>query len=270
MIAAVIQYDIRPGKVDENRQKALCHLEQAAAQGADVALLPELWNCGYDLPHLADLAEDLHGESIGLVQELAKKHRMHVFAGSIAELKDGQYYNTQCAINDMGEMIAVYRKVHLFNPRLDEGKYFRAGDGWTLAQTPWGAVGLALCYDLRFPEFSRNLVLRGANMLTFPAQWPGVRLNEWHILCQGRAVENRCFVLAANRIGTDMLENGEFVYEGGSRIIAPDGRILADAGDKEGAFSAELDWDTLHAIRQRNNVFSDRRPILDEIDNSSL
>ncbi|MDR2711942.1 MAG: carbon-nitrogen family hydrolase [Clostridiales bacterium] len=270
MKAAVIQFDIRPGEVEVNRRKALQYLEEAAAQGAGAALLPELWNCGYDLPDLPDLAENLRGESIGLVQKLAAQYKMYIFAGTIAERKDGNYYNTQAVINNKGEIIAKYRKVHLFNPRLAEGKYFHSGDKWALAHTPWGPVGLATCYDLRFPEFSRNLALRGAEMLVFPAQWPGIRLDEWRILCQARAVENQCFVLAANRTGTDMLEGGEFVYEGGSLIVAPNGHILADAGDREGVFPAELDWGLLQAIRQRNNVFADRRPILDEIDDSQV
>ncbi|MCL1874446.1 MAG: carbon-nitrogen family hydrolase [Clostridiales bacterium] len=270
MKAAVIQFDVRPGEVAANRDKALGYLEEAAAQGAQVALLPELWNCGYDLPNLSSLAENLRGESINLVQKLAVRHKIYVFAGTIAERKDGHYYNTQAVINNKGEIIAKYRKVHLFNPRLGEGKYFHSGDKWALAHTPWGPVGLATCYDLRFPEFSRNLALRGAEMLVFPAQWPGIRLDEWRILCQARAVENQCFVLAANRTGTDMLEGGEFVYEGGSLIVAPNGHILADAGDREGVFPAELDWGLLQAIRQRNNVFADRRPILDEIDDSQV
>ncbi|MGI5891954.1 MAG: carbon-nitrogen family hydrolase [Bacillota bacterium] len=267
MKAAVLQFNIQSGDVEGNRKKASDLIIQAAEQGAELVLLPELWNCGYALDRLSELAETSRGSSIRMLQKLAKKNNLFIIGGSIGEKKDGKFFNTSFAINQEGNIVSKYRKVHLFSLGLEEHKYFSPGGEWVLTQTPWFTVGMMVCYDLRFPEFARNLVMRGARLLTIPAQWPTSRETDWRILCQARAIENQCFVMSANRTGTDI--NG-LEYNGASLIINPWGRIVVDAKDKSGAFVAELDLSMLEEENQKIDVFGDRRAILDEIDDSQI
>ncbi|MGI6360793.1 MAG: carbon-nitrogen family hydrolase [Bacillota bacterium] len=264
MKAGVIQFDIQGGDVAGNRQKAAKLVIDAAKQGADLVLLPELWNCGYALKYLDELAETSDGESIKMLQDLAREHEIFIIGGSIGEKKEDKFYNTSVAINQKGEIVQKYRKVHLFSLGLEEHKYFTPGDQWKWVQTPWIKTGMIICYDLRFPEFMRNLVLRGAKLITVPAQWPTARLSDWRVLCQARAIENQCFLLSANRTGVD----GEIEYSGGSMIIDSWGKVLVDAQDECGAFVSELDLSLLE--RNKTDVLNNRRPILDEIDDSQI
>ncbi|MCL2678521.1 MAG: carbon-nitrogen family hydrolase [Clostridiales bacterium] len=265
MKAALLQLNIRRGEAEHNRNLARRHLEEAAAQGANIAVLPELWNCGYLLPELPRLAETLSGASVSLLREAAAKLGLFIFGGSIAEKKDGKFYNTSVAIDAKGEIVAKYRKAHLFQTGLREHDYFAAGDRWVLAETPWLKAGMILCYDVRFPEFCRNLVLRGAKMLVVPAQWPRTREAAWRALCTARAVENGCFVLAANRAGLDGLD-----YHGESMIISPRGEILGSLRDSEGLVLAELDPAMIEEERGEIRALAGRRRILDEIDDSQI
>ncbi len=265
--AAVIQFDIIAGDVAGNRQKAERYLRQAAQEGAELALLPELWNCGYQLEHLDDLAENLRGPSIQFLRQLAKELHLAIVGGSIAEKKEGRFYNTSPFINRKGELVEKYRKIHLFSLGLMENEFFTPGDEWVLAEQPPFKIGFQVCYDLRFPELSRNLALRGARLLTVPAQWPKARERDWRIFLQARAIENQCFILAANRTGFD--DYMSIPYSGASVIVSPFGDFLADGQDQEGAFVADLDEELVEKVA-RIDVFGDRRRIVDEIDDNLL
>lgn len=271
MKAAVIQYNIHAGNSKANRDKAATLLAEAGKMGAEIVLLPELWNCGYDLDHLKDLAETSRGASTKMLQKAAKEHHMFIIGGSMAEKKDGKYYNTSLAINQDGDIVQKYRKAHLFSLGLHEDRYFTAGNKWVQTETPWCNVGLMICYDLRFPEFARNLALRGAKLLTIPSQWPKSRDEGRHILCRARAIENRCFVMSANPVGIDG-GNG-IKYAGGSMIIDPYGKILVEGPDEEGVYLSDIDlspWLGLDGQSPDIDVFADRRAILDEIDDSQI
>jgi len=262
---ASIQFDVILGDVAANQKKAASLIEKAASCGAQIVLLPELWNCGYILDELPRLAEGKSGKSITLMQKLATKHKIYIFAGSIAEKKDGKYYNTSYAINDRGDIIAKYRKAHLFSLGLREKEYFTPGDDWILVDTPYLRVGMLICYDLRFPEFCRNLALRGAELLVVPAEWPKSRLVDWQLFCKVRAIENQCFLLASDRTGED-----DFAYPGSSAIISPRGDIIAEAGEEEGFIIGDLDLALLKSTRENLPMLADRRSILDEVDDSQI
>lgn len=262
---AAVQFDVVLGDVEANQKKAAALVEEAAARGAQIVLLPELWNCGYLLDELPRLAEGKSGKSITLMRKLAAKHKIYIFAGSIAEKKDGKYYNTSYAINDRGDIIAKYRKAHLFSLGLREKEYFSSGDDWILVDTPFLRVGMLICYDLRFPEFCRNLALRGAELLVVPAEWPKSRLTDWQLFCKVRAIENQCFVLASDRTGED-----EFAYPGASAIISPRGDIIAEAGAEEGFIIGDLELALLQSTREKIPMLLDRRRILDEVDDSQI
>ena len=266
--AALVQFDIRPGEVALNEATAERLLDECAACGAELAVLPELWNVGYDLPRLPELAQDLRGSSARLLARLARKHGMYIFGGTIAEKRGGRFYNTALIYNDKGELIQKYRKIHLFPNGLEEDKYFEPGDEWCLVDTPWGRFGVAVCYDLRFQATIQNLALRGAETLVVCAQWPTVRMDHWYLLSQARAVENQMFVLACNRTGSD--RSGK--YPGCSLAADALGKVLCGGPEAsgQGILLADFDYSRLDKIRSSIPVYRDRKPILDELDDSQL
>lgn len=266
MRIAIIQFSVCPGNIKLNEQTTARLIEQAAACRANVIVLPELWNCGYDLAHLPRLAQDSQGSSISLLKKLALKYGIFIFGGSFAEKKNGAFYNTAMVIDQKGLVAGKYRKIHLFPLGLEEDKYFSSGEEWGLVETPWGLAGVALCYDIRFPELVRNLVLRGARYLVVPAQWPESRLDHWITLCKARAIENQVFLFAANRTGQDE----KITYPGTSLIISPWGHVIKSGSGEPEIVIADIDFNEIEEARGILPVFSDRRGILDEIDNSQV
>lgn len=266
--AALVQFDIHPGEVRLNEATAERLIAKSAELGAELAVLPELWNVGYDLPHLDTLAQDMEGSSAKMLARLAREYGMYIFGGTIAEKRGGKYYNTALVYNDRGELIKKYRKIHLFPNGLAEDKYFEPGDEWGLVDTPWGRFGLVVCYDLRFQATMQNLALRGAETFVVSAQWPTVRADHWYLLSQARAVENQAFVLACNRTGHDA--SGK--YPGCSVAVDALGKVLCGGPEAKqpGVLLAELDYSRMGKIRSSIPVYDDRKMILDEIDDSTL
>lgn len=267
--AALVQFDIRPSQVHLNESTAAELIAKSAELGADVVVLPELWNVGYDLERLPQLAQNIpNGSSTQMLCNLAKQYGIYIFGGTIAEQKGDKFYNTALVINDMGEIICKYRKLHLFPKGLREQDYFTPGDEWGLVETPWGLFGVAVCYDLRFPATIQNLTLRGANTIIVPAQWPTVRADHWLMLNQARAIDNQVFVLGCNRTGRDA--SGK--YPGWSVAVDPLGHVLAGGKEAEspGVLLADIDYGQMSKIRSAIPVYNDRLRIVDEIDDSIL
>ncbi|MDO4541930.1 MAG: carbon-nitrogen family hydrolase [Bacillota bacterium] len=261
---SVIQSDIIAGDIGVNEVKAEIAIKKCAAAGADVVVLSELWNCGYDLKNLPAIAQKEKDSSMSLLKALAEEYGINIVGGSIAERQDGAYYNMLPLINRRGKITEKYRKAHLFSLGLEEEKYFNSGDQWGLGEIDGIVVGLMLCYDLRFPEFCRNLALRGAKIVFVPAQWPLERIAQWRILLQSRAVENQVFVVGVNRVGKSELS----LYSGHSLIIDPYGNILAEGSEEEEILSGVLDMELIDICRTKIPSLNDRLNILDEIDNN--
>ena len=266
MKAAIIQMTVTPGQIAANEAKAMAMAEEAARAGSDFIVLPELWSSGYDLGHLAEFAVPLadHG-GIAKMQRLAKEYGIFIAAGSVATVKDGAYYNTAVLIDADGEIIGMYDKSHLFPLGLQEDQYFTAGRDFCLVDTPWGRVGLILCYDIRFPAFCRNLALRGAEIVVVPAQFGAPRIQHWNTLAVARAIENQCFVLACNVTGEK--ETG---CNGSSLIISPWGEVIAHGDEREQILYGELDLQQIEKVRRTIPVFRQRQVGLDEIDNKKI
>lgn len=267
MRVAAIQFDIIAGDVEGNRAKAEQYLRQAAAEGAELALLPGLWNCGYILPELERVAETLQGPTVRFLQKLAAELKMYIVGGSIAELRDGNYYNTSVLVDPNGDMLKKYRKAHLFKLGLHEKDYFTAGNDWALWDLPQIRLGMTICYDLRFPEMNRNLSLRGARLFTCPTQWPTSRVEDMHLFLRVRAMENHSFYINANACGYDAYN--QLQYPGRSTIVSPLGKVILEASADPGAYVADLDFELLEKAKHID-VFADRRRILDEIDDNML
>lgn len=262
---AAIQFHAHWGDKEYNRKTAAALVEKAAKAGAELVVLPELWNSGYDASdfrHLPEQAEPLTGPSVQLLKDLAVAHHLTIGGGSVVEDRHGKLYNTSVCISPQGQVEEKYRKAHLF---LQEKDYFSPGDEWTMVEdVPLLAglsLGMAICYDLRFPEFFRNMALRGSRFFSVPMAWPRVRLEEYLVLARSRALENRSILIAANHSGPEM--------SGHSAVISQTGAILAQCGDEDGFALAEIDMDSfLHS--QKHQDITDRRQFLDEIDDNLL
>ena len=251
---ALAQMDVRPGEPEENLARARAFAVQAEATGADILVLPELWFHGYDLERADQWAAPLGEGGFAEMAELAQKHRLHV-AGSVMEQHPDGVSNTAALYSPDGILLGSYRKIHLFR-LMEEPRYLAAGDRAVLCPTPWGPVGLAICYDLRFPELFRAMALAGAVLFLVPAQWPIRRIDAWKLLARARAVENELFVATCNRVGAD----GEVVFPGHSAVIDPWGRVLVDESEEEQLLVAPVVLREMRKARRYLTVYEDRRP----------
>ncbi|MCJ7843650.1 carbon-nitrogen family hydrolase [Lederbergia sp. NSJ-179] len=229
----------------------------AASQGTELVVLPEMWNTGFDLPHLEQLADHDGKQTKGLLSQLAKELNIHIVGGSVATKKGDHFYNTMYIYSNKGELVSEYDKAHLFQ-LMDEHLYLQAGNTINRFSLDGIEAGGVICYDIRFPEWLRVHALDGAKVLFVPAQWPKQRVDHWQVLLQARAIENQCFVIAVNRRGSD--PNNEF--NGHSMIIEPWGNVLWTGTENEELAIIDVDFSIVSEIRERIPVYDDRRPDL--------
>ncbi|GIP02374.1 hydrolase [Paenibacillus lautus] len=256
---ALIQADIEIGNVQANMDNMLAMMEKAAAANhkPDVIVLPEMWNTGYALDRIQELADPMGQETSSMLSEFARKHRIQVVGGSVAERIEDRIYNSMYVFNRNGEQIAKYSKIHLFR-LMDEEKFLQAGQHTVTFDLEEMKAGASICYDIRFPELSRTLALSGAQVLFVPAEWPHPRLHHWRTLLIARAIENQMYVVACNRVGT----SGETDFFGHSLIIDPWGEIIAEGDERETIVTGMLDCKLTDEVRGLIPVFEDRRPHL--------
>jgi deaminated glutathione amidase len=241
-----------------NRAAAERLVREAAGTGARLIVLPEKWNRIDDPARMAAAAEPLDGPSLTWARELARELRVDLVAGSIVERADDadKPYNTSVHVGPDGELRAVYRKLHLFDVEVEgtvyrESDEERPGEEIVVSQLTDGTgLGLTVCYDLRFPELYRILALRGARILTVPANFTRVTGQaHWEVLLRARAIENQAFVIAP---GQGHGEGPEGDSYGNSMIVDPWGEVLARAGGEgEAVVAAELDLDRQDEIREK-------------------
>ena len=253
-----IQLNMGFGKVEENYERAEKFIREAASQGAEIVVLPEMWNTGYALEKLDELA-DVNGERTkAFLSSLAKQLGVHIVGGSVSVKRDDKFYNTMYTFNNEGELVGEYSKAHLFR-LMDEHLYLQAGSEMNrFALGDIEAAGV-ICYDIRFPEWLRSHALAGAKVLFVPAQWPTPRIDHWKTLLQARAIENQCFVIAVNRIA-NKVEN----FNGQSMIIQPWGEVLWTGAEDEELAIIDVDFSIVDEVRGRIPVYDDRRPELYE------
>jgi omega-amidase len=249
------QMDVRLGQPELNQATVAGMTAEAARRGSDLVLFPELWSTGYDLTRAEQHAAHLDQGAFATMAALAREQQIHV-AGSCLSLQTaGKPGNTLVLFDPDGERLGAYTKLHLFR-LMDEDRHLGAGEGPVMAQTPWGPAGLAICYDLRFPELFRGYALAGAVMILVPAEWPKPRMAHWRTLLRARAIENQLFVVACNRVG----RSGEDDFFGHSCIIDPWGETVIEGGEGEMLLTAELDLSRIEKARSTIPVLSDRRP----------
>ncbi|AXI38415.1 carbon-nitrogen hydrolase [Bacillaceae bacterium ZC4] len=257
MKVACIQMNIILGEPDQNYEIAQKNIIEAASHQADTIVLPEMWNTGYALDQLDELADKNGEKTIELLTSLAKTYHVNIVGGSVATEKNGQFFNTMYVVNRFGNITAEYDKAHLFK-LMDEHKFMSAGQKVNIFELDGITCGGVICYDLRFPEWIRTHALKGANIMFIPAEWPKKRIDHWQLLLQARAIENQMFVVAVNRVGAD--QNNEF--NGHSMVIAPWGELLVHDQTDAGIFYAQLDLQEIDRVRKTIPIFQDRRPEL--------
>ncbi|WP_303720714.1 carbon-nitrogen family hydrolase [Malonomonas rubra] len=249
--AAAIQFNIELGYIDANLDQAIAALRRVSSQGAKLAVLPEMWSCGYDYRNLTELAK----ETPRVLKEIQTECRKLglVTVGSLPELENGSIYNTAYII-DNGEQVDSYRKLHLFST-MREDQFLGPGNRSLVVKTSLGRLGIAICYDLRFPELFRKLALEGAEIICLPAEWPKPRQEHWKTLLRARAIENQVFVVAANCCRVQ----GKLDFFGLSQLVSPLGNILAIAGEEDTELVADFDFTEMEKYRAQINILADRR-----------
>lgn len=251
------QMDVLLGDPEANLETVSAMATEAARRGSDLLILPELWSTGYDLANAAQYATPTDSGVFAALADIARGNRLAIVGSSPSLIADGRYGNTAVYFDATGRLLAQYSKTHLFR-LMEEDRYLAAGDGPVQVETEWGQAGLAICYDLRFPELFRCYAVGGATVIILPAEWPYPRLSPWRTLLRARAVENQVFVLACNRVGTSK----ETTFCGHSSIIDPLGETVVEAGDSEMLLTATIDLSMVATAREFMPILKDRRPEL--------
>jgi deaminated glutathione amidase len=267
---ACVQLNTR-GDVAANVAAVEDLVEAAAAEGARLVALPETWSYKGGHAGIAAAAEAVSGPSNAAMARLAARLDIFVLSGSIYEPSPAAdlFYNTSALFGPDGSLLAVYRKIHLFDA-VSGAKVYResddvaAGDELVTAEVDGVHLGLTICYDLRFPELYRSLALRGAEVLCVPAAFTAPTGEaHWHVLLRARAIENGCCVVAPGQVGEHL--PGRECY-GHSLIADPWGEVLAEVGgDQPGLCVADLDLGRLAKDREQLPVLRHRRPDVYEL-----
>ena len=236
----------------------------AAAEGAELVALPEKWNLLAEGEELLAGAEPLEGPSLTAARGWARELGIHLLAGSVCETGHaGRAFNTSVLIGPAGDDLAVYRKIHMFDVDVGgvsyrESEHEEPGEEIVTATVGNLALGLSICYDLRFPELYRILALRGARVVTVPSAFTATTgRDHWEVLLRARAIEDQVFVLAPDQVGE---APPHFSSYGHSAIIDPWGMVLATAADGEGFAAADLDLSAQVRVREQLPSLANRRP----------
>jgi predicted amidohydrolase len=222
-------------------------------RGADLVVLPELWpQGGFAYDRWDEQAQPIDGPAVAALQDAARDLGARVHMGSLVERDEtGRLFNTSVLLGRDGAVLASYRKIHLFGFGEGEPKLMTPGDTLEV----YDGLGLATCYDLRFPELFRGLLSAGAEVVLMPAAWPAKRVAHWRLLAQARAIENQVVVVACNTGGT----HAGVAMGGGSIVVDPWGSVLAEAGTGEEVLVVEVDRDLVGRTRAAFPVLADRR-----------
>ncbi|MBU6532183.1 carbon-nitrogen family hydrolase [Streptomyces mayonensis] len=255
MRASLIQIAVNEDeKVEVRRARAASLVREQT--GADLVVLPELWTTGaFAFEEFDAAAEPLRGPTHEAMAGAAADTGVWLHAGSVPERgPDGRLYNTSLLYSPSGDLAASYRKIHRFGFDKGEAVLMGAGHEPVTVRLPETTVGVATCYDLRFPELFRTLVDAGAETLVVPAGWPERRRSHWTLLARARAVENQAFVLACGTAGT----HAGVPQAGHSLVVDPWGEVLAEAGAEEEVLTVEFDPAKVARTREQFPALKDR------------
>jgi predicted amidohydrolase len=269
MKLALAQIEIEPAATDANLDRAIDAVERAAADGADLVVLPELFTVGYfSFDAYARSAESLAGPTLERIRVVAAAENVAVLAGTVVEELDMTAAETDLAVPSEeglantavlfdadGQRRLVYRKHHLFGYGSAEQELLTPGERLPVAELGELTIGVTTCYDLRFPELYRDLVADGAELIVVPSAWPYPRVEHWQLLPRARAVENLAYVAAANGVGR--FEEAELL--GRSTVYDPWGTTLSSSGGEPALVTAEADPERIAEMRSEFPALADRR-----------
>jgi predicted amidohydrolase len=248
-----VQLERREISKAETTAHVLALVDQASS--SDLILLPEMWPSGFFCFDRYPVdAEPIDGPVVQAFRDKAVAIRRHILMGSFVEQNTEGLFNTSLLIDPQGSVAAVYRKIHLFGYQSSERDVLTRGTEVVVADTPWGKVGLATCYDLRFPEQFRKMIDLGAVFFLVVSAWPAVRLEAWVLFNRVRAMENQAFLISCNCAGVD----AGSPYAGHSMVVDPLGNILAQGKDKECLITVEVDMDQVASVRKEFSALHDR------------
>jgi deaminated glutathione amidase len=262
---AAIQMNSREDKAT-NIETALRLIDRAASTGARLVALPEIWTYLGPEEGNRENAEPIPGPLTDLLADRARRHGIYLHAGSYHEVRAGdpRLFNTAVVIGPEGDILGKYSKIHMFDVVLDgvasyqESATISPGDEIVTVEIDGVSVGLAICYDLRFPELFRILALRGADVIVLPAAFTMTTgKDHWEILIRARAIENGVYMVAPAQVGADA--SGKWCY-GRSLIVDPWGTVLATAPDRETVITADLDLAYLAKVRRQVPSLANRMP----------
>ena len=263
--AALCQMEVVDDKA-ANLQKAAQMLKNAADAGCILAVLPEMFNCPYEVVKFDAYSETWpEGETFRMLSEAAKKNGLTVVGGSLPEKYHGNIYNTSFVFGPDGELLARHRKMHLFDVDIPGGTVFRessvlsAGRQVTLVESGELVFGLGICYDMRFPELARAMTLKGAKLLIYPGAFgPETGPAHWELTLRARAVDNQVFTLGVSPATT---QGAAYQAYGNSLAVDPWGRVLAKANRAEALLVVELDLGEIAKVRRELPLLEHRRPL---------
>lgn len=236
----------------ENLKKASAFAKTASAEDAGIICFPEQYATGWD-PSSGSFFEDDSGPISTAYRDIAIEYGIGVL-GSFREKKEGLPANTTVFFDEKGNILSKYSKIHLFSPA-GEDKYFSSGSSLSVFEYSGMKFGVAICYDLRFPELFHKYRILGAECILVPSAWPCKRLSHWELFLRTRAVENRIYIVGINATGRNPVDD----YCGGSMAVSPGGDIIAGPADGEGLLYADIDPLSVHRADYGPDTLSDRR-----------
>ncbi|MEM2971589.1 MAG: carbon-nitrogen hydrolase family protein [Candidatus Bathyarchaeia archaeon] len=259
---ALAQISCKRADKTENIKKMEETVAKAKKQGANLVIFPELSLTGYVVrDQICQIAEPIPGTSTKAIENIAKKSKVHIIFGmpELSEKTKATIYNTAVLVGPEG-FIGKYRKIHLpTHSVFEEKRYFRQGYGAAVFDTEIGRIGLIICYDIFFPEISRLARLKGAQLITCISASPAIRRTFFEVLTVARAIENAVFLAYVNLVG---IEDG-LQFWGGSRLIGPNGKILAQAKyDEEDLVTCDVNYGDIKAMETFVPTLKDLRPEL--------
>jgi omega-amidase len=263
LLTALIQMHVTGNKA-ENLQKARDWIERCAGQGAGLVMLPEMFCCPYDSTSFPRYAEPEGGPAWQALSDAARKAQVYLVGGSMPEVdSSGGIYNTCYLFDPGGRQVGKHRKMHLFDIDVTNGQRFRESDTLspgnqiTVVETNFGKLGVAICYDLRFPELARLMTLEGAKILAYPGAFNMTTgPAHWEILFRTRALDNQVYLLGCAPARD---ETAGYISYAHSLVVSPWGKIVAQLGAKEGCLLTGIDLEEVEQVRRELPLLQHRR-----------
>ncbi len=266
---AVCQMEVLESK-EKNLEKAQNLICEASSNGADIVVLPEMFNCPYNNNFFPQYAEEFSGITTKLLSKLAKEQKIYIIGGSIPEREGEKIYNTSYIFDRNGELLNRHRKVHLFDVDIKDGIKFKesdildSGNNVTVIETEFCKIGIAICYDMRFPELMKLMALKGAEIIIVPAAFNMTTgPAHWHYLSKVRALDNQVYFVTAS---PSRNLDSSYVAYGHSLIIDPWGNIISEAGIEEEIIYGYIDLERVKKIRQELPLLKHMRTDIYKID----